>query len=73
MGAHSPGTLRDSCKGALEIEHLSLYGGSVRGPWRGGAPLLGALKVTKGSSGDGHPSLWMLRWATWSGLFYRGL
>jgi hypothetical protein len=31
----SPGTLRDSCKGALETGHL--YGSSVRETWRGGS------------------------------------
>jgi len=46
-GVHSLGTLRDNYKGALETEHLSLYGSSVRGTWRG-APLLGVLKVMKG-------------------------
>jgi hypothetical protein len=37
MGVHSPGTLRDSCKGALETGHLSLYGSSVRRTWRRGS------------------------------------
>jgi len=33
MGVHSPVTVRDSCKGALEMGHLSLYQSSVRGSW----------------------------------------
>ena len=37
MGVHSPGTVRDSCKGTLETGHLSLYRSSVRGTWKGGS------------------------------------
>ena len=37
MGVHSPGTLRHSCKGALEMGYISLYGSSVRVTWRGGS------------------------------------
>jgi len=62
----------DSCKGTLEMGHLSLYGSSVRGTWRG-APLLGALKVMKGRLW-GWASLFMgFSWATWNGLIYQGL
>ena len=44
-GFRSSGTLRGSCKGALERGHLSM--GAVLGEPGGGCPLLGALKVTK--------------------------
>ena len=44
-GFRSSGTLRGSCKGALERGHLSM--GAVLGETGGGCPLLGALKVTK--------------------------
>jgi hypothetical protein len=39
-GVHSPGTLRDSCKAALEMGYLSV--GALLGEHGGGAPLLGA-------------------------------
>jgi hypothetical protein len=49
MGYYSPGTLRDSCKGALETGHLSLWELCLGEPeGRGGAPLLVVLKLTKG-------------------------
>jgi hypothetical protein len=41
-GVRLQGTLRDRCRRALEKEHLSLYGSSVRGTCRE-APLLGTL------------------------------
>ena len=49
-GVHSPGTLRDSCKGALEMGHLSLWELCLGEPGKGGrgAPFLWALKVMKG-------------------------
>jgi hypothetical protein len=46
-GVHSLGTLRDSCKGALEMGHLSLWKLCL-GNLDGGAPLLGVVKVMKG-------------------------
>ena len=30
-------------------------------------------RACREGSGDEHPSLWGLRWATWSGLIYWGL
>jgi len=73
MGVHSPGTLRDSCKGALETGHLSLSMEALLGEPGVGAPLLGALKVTKGRLW-GWASLFMgFSQATWSGLICWGL
>jgi len=42
-GVCSPGTL--TVEGGLWKWSISLYGRSVRGTWRGGAPLLGTLKI----------------------------
>ena len=35
--AHLPGTFERWSKGALEVEHLSLYGSSVKGTLREGS------------------------------------
>jgi len=51
-GVQSPGTLRDSCNGALETGHLShslsLSMGALLGEPGVWVPLLGVLKVAKG-------------------------
>jgi hypothetical protein len=56
--------LREFADGGPWLWSISLYGSDVRGTLRGD-PLLGALKVIKEGSGDGHLSSWGLSWANW--------
>jgi hypothetical protein len=58
-------------KGLQNGASLSL--GALLGEPGVGAPFLGALKVMKKGSVDGHLSSWGLSWATWSEHFYWGL
>ena len=71
--AHLLVTLGDGWKGALEVEHLSLYGSSVKEAWRdsslAGHPGGQVEKVLeKGISFHMGPTEEL-----WRGLIYRGL
>jgi hypothetical protein len=53
-GAHLLGTFRDGRRRALEMEHLSLYGSSVRGTWREASFAGDTEEYVKKESGSGH-------------------